>query len=306
MRRLRFATLTGALAALVVACTAAQLDIPPLTPDEGGAHLPGKVVWHDLLTDTPQQTRDFYGELFGWEFRPLPGGVNYELIYFRGEPIGGMVDQTRLPTQADISQWVVVLGVADVDAAVDQVRTGGGTVFTEPTSLGARGRIAVVADPQGALLALLQTDGRDPVDRQAPPASGVFLWNELWTGDPASAASFYMALAPYSQDVRELQAGEQTMDYHVLESSGKPRVGIRGKPMQELPSRWVSYLRVGDETALKQIVSRVEELGGGVLASATPRPAGGSVAVIAGPSGAGIALQTWPVQSVQANEEGSQ
>ena len=56
---------------------------------------------------------------------------------------------------------------------------------------------------------------------------------------------------------------------------------------------WVSYLRVMDAAQLNAILARVEPLGGNILVPATERPGGGVVAVIAGPSGAGIALQTW-------------
>ncbi|MEH6583262.1 MAG: hypothetical protein V7754_15070, partial [Halioglobus sp.] len=44
---------------------------------------------------------------------------------------------------------------------------------------------------------------------------------------------------------------------------------------------------------LDSILAKVETLGGEILVPATSRPGGGQVAVISGPSGAGIALQTW-------------
>jgi predicted enzyme related to lactoylglutathione lyase len=59
---------------------------------------------------------------------------------------------------------------------------------------------------------------------------------------------------------------------------------------------WVSYLRVADEASLDAILARVEPLGGRILMPATARPAGGMLAVVADPSGAGIALQTWDVR----------
>jgi predicted enzyme related to lactoylglutathione lyase len=55
----------------------------------------------------------------------------------------------------------------------------------------------------------------------------------------------------------------------------------------------VSYLRVDSPAA---IAARVADLGGRVIVEAQPRPLGGEVAFVAGPSGAGIALQTWPLE----------
>ena len=260
------------------------------------------MVWHDLLSDTPGETRTFYSELFGWEFKSLDViGGNYEIISHEGKAIGGMVDQTRLPTTADISQWVVILAVADVAAAADAVVTAGGKVFTPPTSLGARGEIAVVADPQGAVVALLQTGGDDPTDAGADVANGGFLWNELWAENVDTATEFYQNIAPYTLEELTFNAGDDNVPYRVLSSQGRARVGIRSNPVPDSSPRWQSYLRVESLGAMEAILSRVPELGGSVLMMATERPEGGYVSVIEDPSGAVVALQTWPMGSVRRN-----
>jgi predicted enzyme related to lactoylglutathione lyase len=100
-------------------------------------HIPGKVIWHDLLTDDVESARHFYGELFGWKFEsPTPGQNSaYTLITLNGSRIGGMIDATKIRADVDLTQWVSILSVDDVDAATEFVRTSGGTVFTEPTDL---------------------------------------------------------------------------------------------------------------------------------------------------------------------------
>jgi predicted enzyme related to lactoylglutathione lyase len=282
------------IAALMLGACAAQFSVPPISASATGEHFPGKIIWHDLLTDTPAKTRTFYSELFGWEFRPLSdANINYTMIYQGDRMIGGMVDQNRLPNKKDISQWVVGLSVSDIESAAQHLTDGGGTVFTPPTSLGDRGTIAVVADPQGAILALLQTRDGDPVDNRDTPAQGEFLWDELWAADVNSATEFYSQLAPYVVEEETLGSEESPVDYRVLRSLDKPRVGIRANPVEGLMPMWVSYLRVNDAASLDSILERVESLGGRILVPATTRPSGGVVAVIAGPSGAGIALQTW-------------
>jgi hypothetical protein len=289
---------------LVAACASMEFNVPPVSTVTDGARLPGKILWHDLLTDTPEQTRMFYGELFGWEFDPLDG-LNYTLIRQGGELIGGMVDQNKLPTTRDVSQWVVLLAVADIEQATREVSDAGGTVFTPPTSLGERGRIAVVADPQGAVLALLETRDGDPPDRDELPAPGHFLWDELWANDVEAAAGFYRGLAPFVVETPGLGVPGEGIEYRVLASGGRPRAGIRGNPLEDVTPLWVNYLRVADEAALASILARVESLGGKVLLPATDRPSGGKVAVITGPSGAGIALQTWaPGQALAHGRKG--
>ncbi len=289
-KRVRF-VLCISLGALLAACAGTQFSIPAVT-DSAGGHQPGKIIWHDLLTDTPGPTREFYAGLFQWEFEPLDG-VNYTLIRHRGELIGGMVDQNLLPAKADISQWVVLLSVQDVQAATRRVRDAGGTVFTPPTSLGERGTIAVVADPQGAVLALLQTRDGDPPDRDGLPPAGRFLWDELWAEDVDAAADFYADLVSLAVQPLRLEAMGEQVDYRVLAAAGRPRAGVRSRPAEDIDPVWLSYIRVSDQDEMAAILSRVEPLGGRVVVPATPRPGGGLVAVITGPSGAGIALQTW-------------
>lgn len=294
----RVTTLKACLTLLVIslaACSTANINVPAIGGADEEARLPGKIIWHELLTDTPAQTQTFYSELFGWEFEPLPDTrLNYLMIRHGGKLIGGMIDQTQLPTDADISQWVSLIAVTDIAAATEHVRDTGGTVFTPPTSLGERGMISVVADPQGALFALLQTRDGDPADRTELPGPGEFLWNELWTGSVGEAVDFYRQLAPYQLEEKSFAGVQESIDFQVLSSNGQARAGIRSNPFEGLPPIWLNYVRVEDAKALDDILSRVEALGGEVLVPVVDRPGGGKVAMIAGPSGAGIALQTWP------------
>ena len=282
-----------------------SMNMPAITDQPTQVTLQGKVVWHDLITDVPEASKHFYRELFGWEFEQVDIGgglfnvVDYTLIRHNGRLIGGMVNQAHLKTQEDVSQWISLISVADVDAATAALTAAGGTVLTAPVNLAKRGRSAVVADPQGALFVLLQTNSRDPLD-EAEPDVGGFLWNELWTEDIGAAADFYKQLAGYTDEDNILQDNvENNREYRLLSSQGKPRVGIMKLPVEDLTPIWVSYLRIEDAAALDAIVARVEELGGAILLDPQDREIGGRVALIAGPSGAGIALQTWPFEAQQ-------
>ncbi len=284
MRTLR--TLFIVAVAGLAACTAANITLPPVTDQPTGAHIPGKVIWHDLLTDDVDSARHFYGELFGWKFESPTVGQNsaYTLITLNGSRIGGMIDATKIRADVDLTQWVSVLSVEDVDAATALFKTSGGTVFTEPTDLTDRGRISVVADSQGALVALLRTEGGDPKDQE--PQIGGFLWDELWTDDPNQSIDFFRELVAYEDNTVAIEGEE----YRYLSSAGEPRVGIRKNPLPGLTPTWVTFIRVEDPAA---ITARVEELGGKVFVEAQTNPIGGQVAIIADPAGAGLVIQSW-------------
>jgi len=278
-------------------CASANISLPAVVETPTALSLPGKVVWHDLITHKPEESRRFYESLFGWQFEDVGvklgpfRSVNYTLIRHEGRLIGGMVDANLLGRRdADkLSQWVVVLSVDDVDAAVATVAAQGGTVRHTPVDLDARGRLAMIEDANGAELALLQTRDGDPPD--APLTIGNFLWDEVWSNDPDASSNFYQGLTGLqAASPAEMPAGA----YRLLASGDTPRVGILQSPLPELPAMWVSYVHVADADA---ITERVAELGGRVLIDVTQRDVGGEAALIADPSGAGIAIQTWTPRS---------
>jgi len=285
-------------ALFVVACAAIQIDLPPVSDSPGGERAPGKIIWRDLLTHDLEGSQRFYGSLFGWEFESIGSESGfgsdsaYTLIRHDGRLIGGMINTVALNGRDDISQWVVAMSVDDVDAVAAMFAADGGEVITAPTDLQRRGRLAVVRDAEGALLALLQTKDGDPADSE--PVVDEFLWEELWTTDIDKATKFYGSVTGLQADewnVDQDQSSNAT--YRLLKSGETPRLGIMPNPLEALGPVWVSYLRVESPA---DIAAKVDALGGRVIVEAQERPLGGEVAFIAGPSGAGIALQTWPLE----------
>jgi uncharacterized protein len=282
------------LVLLAAGCTAITVNLPPITETPTDARHNGKVVWHDLLTSTPEASRRFYAELFGWEFEEprvfvgVGGGDSYLLIRHNGELIGGMVDTNALGKKKNISQWITTISVADIDATVRQVSDAGGRLVNAPESIGDRGRMAVVEDSTGALFAIIQTKDGDPADTE--PRHNGWLWDELWTSDVERATGFYQAVLGYQHTDHDIENMDRV--YRVLKYAGTPRAGVLENPFEGERPVWVNYIRVEDPSA---ITAKVESLGGRVLVEAQARPIGGEVAFIAGPSGAGVAVQTWPL-----------
>ena len=280
---------------LVAGCTTLSPDLPAITDSPTGARHAGKIVWHDLLTNTPEESRKFYGELFGWEFETpgidlgFGGESSYMLIRHNGDLIGGMIDANALKKKNNISQWMTMMSVDDIDAAASSIAGTGGKVLTPPTELKSRGKLAIVEDPTGAIFALIETKEGDPADRE--PTHNNFFWDELWTSDVEQASNFYHHVVGYEREDQPIESSGRA--YHVLKTDDKPRAGIMSNPFEGERPVWVNYIRVEDPAT---ITARVESLGGQILVDTQPRDIGGKVAFIAGPSGAGIALQTWPLK----------
>lgn len=279
----------------LAACTTLSIDLPAISEEPTGVRDPGRVVWHDLLTTTPEESRRFYGELFGWTFEDpgiavgFGGGDAYRLIRHEGRLIGGMVDARTLNRDENVSQWITVISVADIAAATRAVEAAGGEVLTPPVDLPTRGSVGVYADSSGAIFALVEARDGDPPAYEA--RHNDFLWNELWTRDVGAAAAFYGRVVGLDHETRDIGEAGDAAEYHLLVREGSARAGIMSHPFPQARPVWANYLRVEDPAA---IAARAEALGGRIAIPARERSTGGVAALILGPSGAGIALQTWP------------
>lgn len=279
---MRLSPVPVVLMALLAACSRqAPMQMAPGTADR----TPGRFVWYDLVTDDIPAARAFYGELFGWEFEEIPDHPNkFVLIRSDGIPIGGLVQLDRQNPDSTESQWIGSLSVTDVDSMVERFLDGGGAVLGGPVDIKRRGRVAVVSDPQGAVLALVRTEDGDPPERE--PRMDDWLWQELWTTDGPSALAFYKELMGYQSETLEVDVGA----YHVLQRDGHSYAGLAQLPWDSVPPVWLPYIRVEDPAAM---AGRVEGLGGRVVLS-PDQIRNGNAAVIEDPTGGTLAIQRWP------------
>jgi len=282
--------LTAAAALLVpilaLAAASALRAAAPATPRPA---IPGKFVWHDLLTTDAPAVEKFYGGLFGWTFEAQKGRENpYKVVRLAGNPIAGIVDVSARKSEVPASTWLSYVSVADVDKAAAEFGSRKGKVLREPAEVGTYGRAAVVLDPQGALLGLVKLAKGDPPDGAQVP-EGAFLWMEYVADDAPAAPAFYKDALGY--DVNRLEE-VTAVEYFVLKSGGISRAGLYASPWKEVKSNWLPYLRVADAAAAAK---KVESLGGRVLLAPKPEIRNGTLAIVADPSGAAIALQQWPI-----------
>ena len=280
--KLRATMSFGAAFALVVVfgITHAPTPATAQSPNETG-----RFVWHDLMTKDVAAAKRFYGDLFGWRFEDTTRGDRpYVIARAADVPVGGIVDITAM-TDAG-AQWVSFMAVASVDKTVALVQSDGGKVLVQPRDL-PLARVAVIADPQEAPLGLAQMKGTIP--EPAQPTPGHFFWQEYLARDAARALDFYKRLAGYEPAISDSRLG---VEYHVL------RKARGGAGLFQLPSdvtdvqpNWLPYVLVSDPAAL---AARVSGLGGRVILPVAPERRNSSLAVIADPSGAALALQKYP------------
>jgi uncharacterized protein len=113
---------------------------------------PGKIGWAELMTSDPQGAIQYYTGLFGWETEPFTAGeTEYTMFKLDGVPFGGVLKspQPGIPTF-----WMNYVSVADIDAQIAKSGELGGERVFGPEEVPTIGRIAVIKDPQGAVIGL--------------------------------------------------------------------------------------------------------------------------------------------------------
>jgi predicted enzyme related to lactoylglutathione lyase len=235
----------------------------------------GRVVWHDHQSSDPQRAIGFYTDLLGWQTEVWkPGEMDYPMIISGGQMHGGFG-----PVQGGApAHWLGHVLVDDVDAAAARAEGAGGTVFVAPMDIPEVGRMAVIADPQGAVISLFTSLG-DP-----PASEGVFVWDELLTSDVEAAKRFYGEVVGWT--TADMDMGE--MVYTLFRSGDTDRAGCMTLPEGvDAPPHWIAYVATDDVDAT---VTRAKALGGTAYQDGMDVPGVGRIAVLGDPTGAVFGL----------------
>ena len=114
----------------------------------------GTFHWNELMTGDTAAAKAFFESTVGWTFDSfdMPMGGTYLVAMQDGKPVGGLMDSSDTPAKGSPPHWVCYLSVDDVDARIAGVAAAGGTVLQPPFDVPQVGRIAMVADPTGAVM----------------------------------------------------------------------------------------------------------------------------------------------------------
>jgi uncharacterized protein len=293
IRRARSIVATVAIgAALCAACagvaTAAGFDPPPIAAMPGTEHHVGKVIWAELVTPNLSGAEQFYSGLFGWTFQDMStSDTHYAIALNNGERVGGIVQH---PIRSGVKRqpsWLTFIAVQDVDAATSLAVSSGATIVRAPRTYNARGRQAILRDPQGAAFAIMASYTGDPADYLAAP--GEWIWSSLLTKDAGTDAAFYQTVFGY--EVFDLES-EDGQEHVILSTDNYARAGVNTLPVDAVRRhpRWLNFVRVADAAGAS---TRAVALGGSVLVPPRIDRHGGRIAVLADPSGAAFGVMEW-------------
>ena len=116
----------------------------------------GAFSWSELTTTDPKAAGAFYGALFGWTTKDMGAEMGgYQVVSVGDTQVAGIMsmppDAPPMPPA-----WGCYVTVSDVDATVARCSQLGGKTLVPPMDVPTVGRMAVIQDPQGATLSVMQ------------------------------------------------------------------------------------------------------------------------------------------------------
>jgi len=247
----------------------------------------GRFVWYELITTDVKAAMAFYTKVMGWgAWDASTPGRGYILFTIGNAAVSGLMRlQEDASKKGTAPHWLGYLGVDDLDAAVDRIKSLGGAVQVPPTDVADISRFAVFTDPQTARFGLFKwlTPGQEqPPELHAPGRVG---WHELLAADWEKAWAFYAGLFGWQEaNAVDGPAGR----YQQFSAGGQTIGAIFNKPPTAPVSFWLYSFNVDDIDAAAQ---RVKAGGGQISDGPLEGPIGTWTVQCTDPQGAVFALE---------------
>lgn len=259
----------------------------------------GRFIWHELMANDIEAASRFYCDVVGWKTKDgsVPGG-EYTLFTGNGQEVAGLMTLTpEAREQGARPSWIGYIAVDDISDYAGRIADSGGRVFVDPTDIPGVGRFAVVADPHGAVFAMIQSAAnaeldpefgkdRDASEGMAPGTPG---WNELYADDLDQAFAYYADLFGWTKaDAVDMGDMGTYQLFAASEPADGQTLGGMMKRPEGVPAAFWQYYFVVD--GIEAAVTRVEKGGGTVVAGPHEVPGGAWIIHVLDPQGAIVGL----------------
>lgn len=205
------------------------------------SYKPGDFCWAELASTNAEAAKNFYCDMFGWNYQdfPMPQGV-YTIFTRDGEEAAALYYAADRPC----SSWGVYFNAPELEASTAKAQELGAKVIMPVTDLGFPGEMSVIQDPQGVFLSLWKAKGK--IGASYGGEIGRVMWPELATTDPAASAAFYTGLFAWKT---KPESGFDTGEYFEWQHNGQSIGGMlpmRGDMWKGIPPHWMIYITVAD------------------------------------------------------------
>lgn len=246
-------------------------------------HAEGTLCWSELRTRAAPHWQNFYTGLFGWSTNDVPIGEDqsYTMVCVGDKTVAAMCTMDEwLPANGLSPFWLNYFAVVSVDDTTEKAHTLGAEIVNAPFDVFDAGRMAVLRDPVGTMVALWQA--KTNIGALLTNRAGALARCEFHTRDIARSLGFYRQLFQW-QDPHDPSA-----EVVHLTHADQPIVFVACAGA--LPTQLcVPCFGVDD---YQQATQRAKELGGTILTA--PTDVTGLSALLRDPQGAVFAIREMP------------
>jgi uncharacterized protein len=130
-------------------------------PEGEGPISEGVFVWDELVTSDVEAAKSFYTKVIGWTTADMDmGEAGVYTLVRSGDVDRAGIFKKPAGMEAAPDAWLTYIGADDIDATAKRATELGGKVFQAPFDVEGVGRLAVLADPNGAVFGIFHPTAR--------------------------------------------------------------------------------------------------------------------------------------------------
>jgi len=248
----------------------------------------GQFCWVELTAANWQQAKDFYCNLFGWSAidESIGDDMYYTMMQLDGKTVAAMFEMSKdQKEQGVMTNWLSYVAVDDANKSCEVAEEMGADIIAGPHDVATAGRMAIIAQPQGAVFAIWQ--GIDHPGIELRDVDNTLCWNELATKSAVDSKAFYHNLFNWEC----VDSSMEGMAYTEFVAADKSQGGMLEMTEEwgDTPPHWMTYFQVAD---CDKAASKAQELGAVICVPPTDIPDVGRFCVINDPQGATFSVIT--------------
>ena len=196
---------------------------------EFSSHAPGTFCWPELATTDQKGGVAFYRALLGWDVieQPIGPADVYSMFTLRGLEVAAASTMQADERQLGVPpHWNAYVAVADADQSAKRAQELGGKVLAPAFDVMDAGRMAVLQDPQGAVISVWQA--KRHIGAKVLREPGALGWTELLTNDTGGRRDvLHAALRLEGEGQSRVYRVQRRLDAGCRHDEARPELGQR-------------------------------------------------------------------------------
>jgi uncharacterized protein len=116
----------------------------------------GAFCWNELATNDTDKAQEFYTSLFGWTAKSQQMGHMMYTTFYNGENMAAGMYELLPEMEGVPPHWLPYIQLADIKSTIKKASSLGAKVLAPVMFVEGVGHFAVIQDPQGAALGVLE------------------------------------------------------------------------------------------------------------------------------------------------------